>query len=80
VKEIDLMEVPHKRFRIEGTGASAGSHIDVAVTPDMKGSCLHVFDGGEKVAASMNFSVEKGRLFPIGLCADCVKVSGANQN
>ena len=72
--------VPHKRFRIEGTGGSAGSHIDVAVTPEMRGSCLHVFDEGAEATTTLYFSLDGGRRFPVGLCAVCAKVTTAKQN
>lgn len=71
---------PHKRFRIEGSGASLGSHVDVAVTPDMNGACLHIFDSGEAVTGKMYFSVEGGKRFPIRLCETCRKAVSAAKN
>ncbi len=75
-----LYPVRHKRFRIQGTGRSAGSHIDVAVTPDGKGFCLHVFDDRAKVATTLTVKVENAGAIPVGLCATCDRVTKAKQN
>lgn len=72
--------VPHKRFRIEGSGASLGSHVDVAVTPDLTGACLDIFDAGAAEAGKMYFSVEGGKRFPIRLCEACRKAMSAAKN
>jgi hypothetical protein len=70
----------HKRFRIQGTGLSAGSHIDVALTPEGKGACLHVFLKGAKVAGKMTAAVEGKTQFPVDLCGDCKRVASARKN